>query len=78
MNGTVAEAALFEDEAPRAVEALLGRFPIDDRAIQTRSSATPGARRTTTELLPEDAEVEDVRSDWSPATSSTTRARRSA
>ena len=36
VNGAVAEAQLFEDQAPTTVEALWNSLPIKDRTIQTR------------------------------------------
>jgi hypothetical protein len=42
LDGVVAEAALFEDEAPRTVRALWERLPIRDRTIQARWSGDAG------------------------------------
>ena len=61
VDGTVAEAALHEERAPRTVAALWDRLPIADRAIQTRWSGNAWRTEGNHELLPQDTEVENVK-----------------
>ncbi|HET8570033.1 MAG TPA: DUF3830 family protein [Candidatus Limnocylindria bacterium] len=53
-------AALFEDEAPRTVDALWQRLPIDDRTIQVRWSGNAWRTDQNYQLLPKGAPVENV------------------
>jgi hypothetical protein len=59
VDGVVAEAALFEDRAPRTVEALWSRLPIRDRTIQARWSGDAWRTEGNYELLSRDAPVEN-------------------
>ena len=66
MNGTVAEATLHEDRAPRTVAALWDHLPITDRAIQTRWSGNAWRTEGNHELLPQGDEVENVKERLGP------------
>ena len=59
VDGVLAEAALFEDKAPRTVRALWERLPIRDRTIQARWSGDAWRTEGNYELLSPDAEVEN-------------------
>jgi hypothetical protein len=61
VDGTVAEAVLHQDHAPRTVAALWEHLPIADRAIQTRWSGNAWRTEGNHELLPDGAEVENVK-----------------
>lgn len=54
------EASLFEDKAPKTVNALWDALPIFDRTIQTRWSGDAWRTEKNYELQPEDAPVENV------------------
>lgn len=60
VGDAVAEAALFEDKAPRTTKALLDRLPIQDRTIQTRWSGDAWRTEGNYELLSEGDPVENV------------------
>lgn len=59
VDGVVAEAQLFEDQAPRTVEALWDTLPIKDRTIQARWSGDAWRTEGNYPLLPESAPVEN-------------------
>lgn len=54
------EAGLYEDKAPKTVEALWARLPIEDRTIQVRWSGSAWRTDRNYELRPEGAPVENV------------------
>ena len=60
VDGVVAEAQLFEDQAPKTVEALWNRLPIVDRTIQARWSGNAWRTEGNYPLQPEGAPVENV------------------
>jgi hypothetical protein len=60
IEGAVARIALLEQEAPNTVDALWEALPIDDRAIQARWSGNAWRTEANHELLPRDAELENV------------------
>jgi hypothetical protein len=55
----VAEGQLFEEQAPRTVQALWDRLPIRDRTIQARWSGDAWRTEGNYELLDKDAPVEN-------------------
>src|SRR5690349_2491517 len=59
VDGVAAEAALYEDRAPRTVAALWQRLPIQDRTIQARWSGDAWRTEGNYELLDASAEVEN-------------------
>jgi hypothetical protein len=59
LGDITAEAALFEDQAPRTVEALWKRLPIKDRTIQARWSGDAWRTEDNYELLSREAPVEN-------------------
>jgi hypothetical protein len=59
VDGVAAEAALYEDGAPRTVAALWQRLPIQDRTIQARWSGDAWRTEGNYELLDANAEVEN-------------------
>jgi hypothetical protein len=60
VDGVIAEARLYEVEAPATTQALWEALPIRDRTIQTRWSGDAWRTEGNYELLPEDAPVENV------------------
>jgi hypothetical protein len=59
LGDITAEAALFEDHAPKTVEALWKRLPITDRTIQARWSGDAWRTEENYELLSREAPVEN-------------------
>ncbi len=59
VGDTVAEAALFEDKAPKTVSALWERLPIQDRTIQARWSGDAWRTEGNYELLTQADPVEN-------------------
>lgn len=59
VGDVVAEGHLFEDEAPRTVQAFWDRLPIRDRTIQARWSGDAWRTQENYELLDRDAPVEN-------------------
>src|SRR5919202_3669425 len=59
VDGVLAEAALFEENAPHTVRALWERLPIRDRTIQARWSGDAWRTEGNYELLDSDAPVEN-------------------
>ena len=59
LGDITAEAALFEDKAPKTVEALWKRLPIKDRTIQARWSGDAWRTEGNYELLSREAPVEN-------------------
>lgn len=61
VDDVVAEAQLFEDRAPKTVQALWDTLPItNERTIQTRWSGDAWRTEGNYQLLPPDAPVENV------------------
>src|SRR5919202_2921234 len=59
VDGVLAEAALFEENAPHTVRALWERLPIRDRTIQARWSGDAWRTEQNYELLDQAAPVEN-------------------
>jgi hypothetical protein len=59
VDGVVAEATLFEEQAPKTVQALWDRLPIVDRTIQARWSGDAWRTDGNYELLTRDHAVEN-------------------
>jgi hypothetical protein len=59
LGDITAEAALFEDQAPKTVEALWNRLPMKDRTIQARWSGDAWRTEENYELLSREAPVEN-------------------
>jgi hypothetical protein len=59
VGDVVAEGRLFEDDAPRTVQALWDRLPIRDRTIQARWSGDAWRTEENYELLGREAPVEN-------------------
>jgi hypothetical protein len=59
VGDVVAEGGLFEDDAPRTVQAFWDRLPIRDRTIQARWSGDAWRTEGDYELLDRDAAVEN-------------------
>jgi hypothetical protein len=59
LGNTAAEGQLFEDQAPRTVQALWERLPIHDRTIQARWSGDAWRTEGNYELLDKEASVEN-------------------
>jgi hypothetical protein len=59
VDGVVAEATLFEKQAPKTVQALWDRLPIVDRTIQARWSGDAWRTERNYELLTRDHTVEN-------------------
>jgi hypothetical protein len=59
LGDITAEAALFEDQAPKTVAALWERLPIKDRTIQARWSGDAWRTEENYELLSREAPVEN-------------------
>jgi hypothetical protein len=60
VDDVVAEAALYEDKAPKTTAALWEMLPIRDRTIQTRWSGNAWRTEGNYELQPEGAPVENI------------------
>lgn len=60
VDGVVAEAQLYEDQAPKTTQSLWDTLPIRDRTIQTRWSGDAWRTEGNYPLLPENAPVENV------------------
>lgn len=60
VDGVVAEARLFEDQASATTQALWDTLPIRDRTIQTRWSGDAWRTEGNYTLLPEGTPVENV------------------
>jgi len=59
VGDVVAEGRLFEEQAPKTVQALWERLPIRDRTIQARWSGDAWRTEENHELLNKDAPVEN-------------------
>jgi len=59
VGDVVAEGRLFEEQAPKTVQALWERLPIRDRTIQARWSGDAWRTEENYELLNKDAPVEN-------------------
>lgn len=59
VGSVVSEAAMFEAEAPKTIEALWKRLPITDRTIQARWSGDAWRTERNYELLTRDDPVEN-------------------
>jgi hypothetical protein len=59
VDGVEAEAQLYEEQAPKTVEALWQTLPIKDRTIQARWSGDAWRTEGNYPLLPESAPVEN-------------------
>ena len=59
VDGVTAEGALFEDAAPKTVQAFWNKLPIHDRTIQARWSGDAWRTEGNYELLTPEDEVEN-------------------
>ena len=66
IGGITAEAALYDDQAPRTVAALWERLPIVDRTIHVAWSGSAFRTEGNHELQPAGAPVENSRNDLEP------------
>jgi hypothetical protein len=67
VDDVVTEAVLYDDKAPKTVQALWDSLPIrDERTIQTRWSGDAWRTEGNYQLLPKDAPVENIADRLSP------------